>query len=204
MVYAWTGGDSGFRAIERRRRRGSWRRSRLTRAIGAEPDIALVIDRDSMVRAWPVMPFRFAPMPHQVPCRVEFKHVRRLDAALGAIGSQIGLFWLQGAFAVNNPYVVTRIHRNADGLANHPVVRQRLRPERIDFEFWGHHPAGVNYGASADQHRSGPEKRRQSHDCPAYQPFSTHSHSPRARTYGADSPSPITVCACLYSIGIRM
>ena len=36
--------------------------------------------------------------------------------------------------AVDDPDVVARVDRDADRRAEHPVVRQRLRPERIDLE----------------------------------------------------------------------
>ena len=35
---------------------------------------------------------------------------------------------------MHDPDVILRVDAEADRLAEHPVVRQRLRPERIDFE----------------------------------------------------------------------
>jgi hypothetical protein len=38
------------------------------------------------------------------------------------------------ACPVDDPNVILSIHRNADSLAENPVIREGLRPQRIDFE----------------------------------------------------------------------
>ena len=40
---------------------------------------------------------------------------------------------------MDDPDVIPRVNRDADGRPEQPVVRQRLRPEGVDLESWGLH-----------------------------------------------------------------
>src|SRR5262249_51930666 len=51
----------------------------------------------------------------------------------------------QRAGAVNDPDVVLGVDGNPDGIAHHPMIRQRLGPHGIDFE------PGRRYGGSLDR-----------------------------------------------------
>src|SRR5262245_10857414 len=62
------------------------------------------------------------------------------------------------ACAMNDPDVILRIDRHADGLAKNPVVRQRLRPKRIDFEARSHFTCGL-YRNALLQYEAGYNKR---------------------------------------------
>src|SRR5580700_6363399 len=45
--------------------------------------------------------------------------------------------------------MVLRVHGDADGIADHPMVRQRLGPHRIDFESGRLHGSSVDRSFSA-------------------------------------------------------
>ena len=99
------------------------------------------------------MTFRSAKMMEQVPFRVEFENIRGRDATLGAVGLEVGFLGLERAWPMNDPDVIVRIDGQADGLADDPMIRQRLGPERIHFEPGRHHGAGMNDASLAHQDR---------------------------------------------------
>ena len=104
---------------------------RATAIIAADPDVALVIDGDPVIRIRPVVAVaRTAPVADQVARLIELENRRRRSAALrgGRIGGGMQLARFQRAGPMNDPDMVLRIDGDADGLSQNPVVRQRLRP----------------------------------------------------------------------------
>ena len=51
---------------------------------------------------------------------------------------------------MDDPDVVVGIHIETDRLSDNPVVRQRLRPERIHLKLWRHNPCGLDLSLFAD------------------------------------------------------
>jgi hypothetical protein len=79
-----------------------------------------------------------APGPDQSAGRVELKNVRRRRAALGFVAGETGFLILKRAGAVNDPDIILFIDIQADHIADHPVVRVGLGPERVHFELRHH------------------------------------------------------------------
>jgi hypothetical protein len=105
--------------------------------VAADPDVASIVHGDAVVRVRPVIAGpRSAPVADQVSGGIELEDRRRRRAALGGgrIGRRVDLARLERTGAVDDPHVVLRVHRDADRLAENPLVRQRPGPERIDFE----------------------------------------------------------------------
>ena len=111
---------------------------RVLGVVAADPDVALVVDRDAVVRIGPLVPFaRAAPVPHHVALRVELEHRRRRHAAVDRhlrVGRRLDLPGVERGGAVHDPDVVAVVHRYAYGRTNHPVVGQRPGPQRVDLE----------------------------------------------------------------------
>jgi hypothetical protein len=75
-------------------------------------------------------------MTDKVPCGIKFQDRRsrqtaRADGRIQGCGFQIVI---DGRFTMNDPHVILGVHRNTDDGPENPVIRQRLRPERIHFE----------------------------------------------------------------------
>ena len=123
---------------------GELQNLRVVTAVAADPDVPLVVDRDAVVRLGPLVALAgAAPGVQQVAGLIELEDRRRRNAALLRrlrIGRRAHLRPLvQGhAAAVDDPDVILRIDRHADRRAEQPVVRQRLRPHRIDLKPRGH------------------------------------------------------------------
>src|SRR5882672_7089811 len=117
---------------------GELQHLRVLCAVAADPDVALVVDEDAVVRLRPLVArSRAAPVPHQVAGLVEHQHRRRAAAALA--GRRIELQALlvvvvRGRAAVDDPDVVLLVDPDADRHAEQPVVGQGLGPQWIDFE----------------------------------------------------------------------
>jgi hypothetical protein len=87
-------------------------------AVGANPDVAFVIDRDPVVRLRPFVSLTgTAPVPDHVARLIEFQDRRRREAALGARRFQRRRNFILGqrGLPVNDPDVILGIHRHADG-----------------------------------------------------------------------------------------
>ena len=56
---------------------------------------------------------------------------------------------------MDHPDVIALVHRDADRRAEHPVVRQRLRPERIDLEVRSLNRAAALAGQLARDEKAG-------------------------------------------------
>jgi hypothetical protein len=128
-------------------------------AVACQPDVPLAVDRDAVIAVGPVVALAWtAPGFHQRAGLVVDEHGRRHLAALadraarclrrrstrsgfiipaaGVAHSDVaGLEIVFDCIGpVDGPDVVLRINRQADGRPRHPMIRQRLRPERIDLE----------------------------------------------------------------------
>ena len=108
-------------------------------AVAAEPDKALVVDQDGVLLQRPVVAevvAGAAPRLHDVAGLVEHQHRRRRHAAFRARRIERCAFLVVGQRArpLKHPDVVLRVDGDAADLAEDPVVRQRLRPVRIDPE----------------------------------------------------------------------
>ena len=131
-------------------------------AVAGQPDVALVVDGDAVIAVRPVVALAGpAPRLHQVAGLVVDENRRRHLAALadrsrparrltrsaapGCASSSrprasptlmsAALKLSSTVFGpMDGPDVVLRVDRQADRRAGHPVIGQRLRPERIDFE----------------------------------------------------------------------
>ena len=113
------------------------RARRLPPSVSPNPDVAFVVDGDPVVRLRPVIAgSRTAPVAGQIAVAVKLQHRRRRCAALGdpRCGGGVDLARLERSGAVNDPDVIGAVDRDADRLPENPVIRQRLRPQRIDFE----------------------------------------------------------------------
>src|SRR5688572_30800675 len=105
--------------------------------VAADPDVAFVIDREAMVVRGPLVAVpRTTPVPEQVACLIELEHGRRRRAAASHLwGDGRGLeIVVHGVRPVQDPDVILVVDRDADRHAEHPVIGERLRPQRIDFE----------------------------------------------------------------------
>src|SRR5258706_22363 len=108
------------------------------RSVAAEPHVALVVDMHAVRAFGPLVARpRAAPGSHQVAGLIEHQYRRGRAAALGD-----GRILLEPLFvdmqpsgaAMDDPDVVLIVDPHADGPAEQPVIRQRLGPQRIDFE----------------------------------------------------------------------
>ena len=122
-------------------------------AVAADPDVALVVDPDPVVRRRPLIAGTVfaAPVAEQVARLIE------LHDRIPGNAAQAGALFLRGLHvvrirAVNDPDMIVRIDSNADRLTELIAIRQRLGPVRIDFELRRHHAAcGLcrNFGQQA-------------------------------------------------------
>ena len=121
--------------------------------VGRQPDVVFAVDRNAVHRGGPLVArARAAPRRHEIAGRIEFEHRRRdIAAELRDLALVAGLqrrgaarlldavcarqhagFLRRHVAAMRNPDVIARIDAEADDRAHDPVVRQRLRPHRID------------------------------------------------------------------------
>ena len=126
---------------------GELQHLRVLRAVAADPDIALVVDEDAMVRLGPLVArSRAAPVPHQVAGLVEHQHRRRAAAAFAGRRAELQALLVvveRGRAAMDDPDVVLLVDPDADRHAEQPVVGQGLGPQRIDFEHRRLHDLGL-------------------------------------------------------------
>jgi len=106
--------------------------------VAADPDVALVVDENPVVRLRPLVTRAgSAPVPQQIALLVELEHRRRRTAALAGGRVQLRALLHIGKgrrAAMNDPDVVLVVRPHAYGHAEQPMIRQGLRPQRIDFE----------------------------------------------------------------------
>ena len=124
-------------------------------AVAADPDIALVVHMDAVVRLRPLVAgARTAPRPQQRAVRIVDQDRRSGAAAIRdrriELGAALVVMQAAGA-AMDDPDVIEFVDPDADGPAQQPVVGQRLRPQRIDFEDGGLHGRGLRLGLLLQQ-----------------------------------------------------
>ena len=127
-----------------------WRRDCGPAAIAADPDVAFVVDGDSVIGGRPIVALaRSAPVPDEIALFVELENRRRRHAALrgGRIRGGVIFHSFERSAAVNDPDVILGVDRNADGHAQQPMIRQRLRPHGIDFKTRRLYARGFHGGA---------------------------------------------------------
>ena len=105
--------------------------------VPADPHVVLVVDEDAVIRLRPfVAGARPAPVADEIARRVELQHRRRAAAARRRRRILIGgpFDRVHAIGPVHDPDVVLPVDTEANRLSEHPVVRQRFGPERIDFK----------------------------------------------------------------------
>ena len=109
---------------------------RVAGTVAADPDVADVIDEDAVIGIGPVVALaRPAPLADETAVGVELEHRRRRRAAIARL--QLEALLVVGErlrAAMHDPDVIALIGPHADGVAEHPVIRQRLGPREVDFE----------------------------------------------------------------------
>ena len=106
-------------------------------AVATQPHVAFVVDRDAVRRLRPIVACSgAAPMSDEVAFLIEFENRRRGRAALRdlRIGGGVLFTGFERPNAMNDPDVILGVGRDADGLAENPMIRERLRPVGVDFE----------------------------------------------------------------------
>src|SRR5919201_50132 len=96
---------------------------------------------------------------------------------------------------MDDEHVIARIDGNSDGRAKHPMIRERLRPHRIDFE--ARHldrgkarNGGLEFGLSDEKTRDERAKRTRDNDPATMHVDAPHSRiSPQMRTILRPAPS---------------
>ena len=143
---------------------------RIARPVAADPHVALVIDGDAVIRRRPLVAGAgTAPVSDQLAVGIELEHRRRRTAAL--VGQlrleRLLLVRQRRRAAMDHPDVVALVHRDADRRAEHPVVRQRLRPVGIDLEVRRLHGVLALAGQLARDKKAGRREDSQQEKCPA-------------------------------------
>src|SRR6185295_2323476 len=95
-------------------------------------------------------------MSDEIASLIELQHRGSWCAAHrdGWVGGGVGFTRLQRTAAVDDPDMVLRVHRDANGLAHDPVVGQGLGPQRIDLEARRGDGSGFDYRMFLEQQRS--------------------------------------------------
>src|SRR5262249_6303757 len=123
-------------------------------AVAADPDVALIVDVDAVVRLRPLVALAWsAPRAHEIAIGVELQHRRRLFAAVRARWRALRAFSVVvpgGGPAVYDPDVILLIGPHADRVAEQ--ARERFWPERIDFEDRRLHHIALRLGRVLQNH----------------------------------------------------
>jgi hypothetical protein len=101
-----------------------------------DPDEALRVDNDGLQRGGPLFGLALlAPRAHDIAFLIELDQFGALDAAVEAAVGAAGFVRVRRRRAIQEPdVIVAGIDADAGDLLHAPLVRQPLRPERIDFE----------------------------------------------------------------------
>ena len=109
-------------------------------AVAAYPHVVFRIDEYAVFVVGPLVALRSTrlsgttPGLHHIPGLIELNHRGRGNAAVAFAGLAVAIMLFHSAGTMQDPYVIVRIHRRAGDLPQHPVIRERLRPEGIRFE----------------------------------------------------------------------
>src|SRR5262249_16005285 len=113
---------------------------RVTAGSAANPDVALEIDGETVLLIKPLVTGTTgitAPVSQQISRLIEFEHCRRGTAAHRPWRIHLQLLEVVGErarSAVQPPDVILIVDADPAQAAEHPMIGQRFRPERIDFE----------------------------------------------------------------------
>ena len=108
-------------------------------AVAADPDVVLVVDRDAVIRPRPDValgpgrPTRCTRLPSGSNSSTGGAGVQH-SLIGGFAPAPISVCWFIVSLPVHDEDVIARVDAHADRVAQHPVVRQRLGPERVDLE----------------------------------------------------------------------
>src|SRR5262249_44324639 len=100
-------------------------------AVSTDPDVAFVVDRNAVVGIRPVIALPWsAPTRNQIAFLVKLQHGRCGRAALRYrwIRRRMHLACFKRTCTMDDPDMILSVYRNADGLAENPMIRERLRP----------------------------------------------------------------------------
>src|SRR6202040_3969818 len=107
------------------RSRQSWSAGRRgSPTVAADPDVPLIVHRDSMVGDWPVITFaRSAPICEEVALLVKLQNRRRRRAAFRGGGTRCRVVFhsFERAPPMNDPNMVLTVDRYADGHSEEPM-----------------------------------------------------------------------------------
>src|SRR5260370_9282503 len=131
-------------------------------AVAANPDIAFVIDGDSVIRIRPIVTrARSAPMPDEVALLVELQNRRSRKAPLRGGWLRVGVNFhgFERSSAMNDPNVVLGVHRNTHGRTDDPMVRKGFRPQGANFKLRRLDTDGFAGTALFAEHGTSPYRR---------------------------------------------
>jgi hypothetical protein len=105
---------------------------------------------------------------------IEFQNRRRGRTALRGRWSRSGMYLagFQRSGAMNDPHMILGIHRHADGLAQNPMIGQRLGPQGIHFEARSVHSRAC--GALLGHVRPNPQPAERRYKRSAHVQFAFH------------------------------
>jgi len=115
---------------------GEFQDLRVLGAVTADPHVALVVDVDAVIGLGPLVALsRATPGFDEISGRIEREHRRRSAATLAYLElERLFVVGERGGAAMNDPDIVLIVDPNPDGRSEQPVIRQRLRPKRVDLE----------------------------------------------------------------------
>ena len=122
----------------------------VTLPVAPDPDVVQVVDEDAVLLVRPLVAVAgTAPGLDDVALLVELDHRRRRHAALGGrwVDRRAALAVGQRSGPVQHPDVVARVDGHTDDVPEQPLVRQRLRPERVHLQRSPRHVALRRGGA---------------------------------------------------------
>ena len=157
------------------------RRSRLAPAVAANPHIAFVIDCNPVVRIRPIVAVaRSAPVVKQVARRIELQNrrSRRTTHGHGRIRRGVEFALFERALAMDDPDIILRINGYADRHSDEPMVRQRLRPQRVHFKHRRLHGSRFNSGPLFQQRGSHSERHQEPQEYRSDTQISLHEPVP--------------------------
>src|SRR6185369_8676655 len=151
-------------------------------AVAADEQVALGVGRDAVVRLRPLEALsRSAPRADEVALGVELDDRRRRHTALGLrrVGRGVDFLRLERAgAAVDDVDVILGVDADADHVAVHPVIRQRLRPHRVDFEPRRLRAAlGLRLGGALQRALREAERNEQRKQAGSYRDVTLHKRS---------------------------
>ena len=157
-------------------------------AVTANPNVALIIDGDPVVRIRPIVTrARAAPVPDEVAFFVELKNGRSRNATLRSrrLRRGVNFHGLVGVRPMHDPDMILAVHGYTDGHAQDPMVRKRLRPQGVHFKLRHVDTCGGDSCPLFEDGRKDPKPRKKSEKGRDYMKFALHRFPPRSGAAGA-------------------